>query len=596
MENKNGQSQGPDAPVEQFFTFGEMPFTRRGAYVGVYADRMSNNKYSTSKVFISSKRGSAGGGWPKTLLTFDILHGGVKVPYSIQTTPTQLILSTRYGNVYFCFAETTLLYIKTDPGLGVTLIAPRDLMDGHGVIRNCGSTAWECLIPRICSFVYKPIIGSLTIDALWEWERLCTPHAQVTLEPSSTGSLLAIEEFMFAGHERDVYPGYEQALANVTADWEAFYAGFEPFPDEVDSLRPRAAWMLWSHLVGPSGKVKRSLMYMMQNDCASSWQMNQNAVALHHNLELSMDLMLNMLDEAIESTGQLPDMYTDSTGGYHDMHPPLQGWGLLQLMKLHDLVKEVSRDKLEWMYTGYGRWADWLVEYRDRNHRGILRYEHATECGLDDSTVFIKSHMMESPDLSAYGALLFESLGDLGKVLGKDAGEYTHWYDKSKRMIDKLISELWNGERFIAKVSGTGEVVATNSVMYYIPIILGKRLPQKIIDKMASDLAVEGDWLTPYGFASEKLNSDYYNDNCMMAIGGPIAPTNLLLIDGLFEADKTEFAAMVAKRYCISGKEHCLSFKINSRDGSRHPSSHSWSASVYVIICNRLTEYLKTGK
>ena len=118
-----------------------------------------------------------------------------------------------------------------------------------------------------------------------------------------------------------------------------------------------------------------------------------------------------------------------------------------------------------------------------------------------------------------------------------------------------MIDAMWNGERFVALVPGTHEVVATDSFLYYLPIVLGKRLPQEIIDKLAADLSVEGDLLTPYGLSCEKMStSDDFDVARAMAKGTIIPPSNLLIATGLYEAGENK-AGQAYRQPLLHGHE-----------------------------------------
>lgn len=572
---------------KRLFNIRSSPFIRCGGYFGIYAAPMSGDGYGQTSLYIGSRRGAIVCNPDNRLMGLKPQCDGHDVPYAVMTTATELIVQTRYGNIAFCYAEPSLLLIKGDKGLGLKL--ERDMMI-HEIMKKRGDDAWEGIFRWVCSLVFKPLSGSMTVDAPWEWEKLTTPRVRAYVNPGEDGFLLAIEEFTHAGWVRPQYPSYEEAISNVTKDWEAFLANIPHFVDPFEDKREEVAYLEWSHLVSPSGKIKRPLIYMTGTSCASEWQMCQHAVALGNDLELSVELLLNMFDEA-SPVGQLPDFYDDMRGIHQLIKPPLQGWALKLLMGNHDFAAEVPKDKLEALYNGCAKWANWFMLYRDDDHDGIPQYEHGDEAGFDDNSVFKYNPVMETPDLSSYLGLLFEALGDLAVILKKEKTESDDWYARSKEIIDKLIAHMWNGERFIALVSGTHEVVATDSFLYYIPIVLGKRLPQDIIDKLAEDLSIEGDLLTPYGLSCEKLStSDDFKISGAMALGSILPPSNLLITTGLYSAGKTELAKLISQRYCQAMKDGGISMLMSPFMGSMGAFGGTWPACAYIImagICNK---------
>ncbi len=564
-----------------------IPFTRSGSYFGIYTENKGFSRgginYGTGKLYIGSRRGGISQRRTNELIHIHPTYKGKKVSYAIITAPTELVLRTAYGEVRCCFPEKGLLYIKGENGLGLRLNKDMEI---HEIMKKRPGRAWEGVFRWTCSCIFNPLAGDLEMNAPWDWEKLTTPVVEGDVLPDVSGRfLLAVDESEPAGFVRDQYPTYEEGLRDATADWQAFLGKIPHFVTPLEERRAEVSYILWSHLVGPAGKIKRPLMYMSGTGCASEWQMCQNAVALHDNLALAVELLLNMIDQA-GPEGQFPDFYDDMRAIFQLTKPPLQGWALKWIMKFHDLRTEVPHDKLETLYRGYARWANWFMEYRDDDHDGIPQYEHGDESGCDDNTIFIENPVMECPDLCAYLGLLFEALGDLAGMLGKPADEAQAWYRRSREIIDRMLEAFWNGSRFVALTNGTHTVVASDSILYYVPIILGKRLPQAVIDKMAQDLSVEGDWLTQYGLASEKLSSDEFRITGMSK-GMVIPPTNMTIVTGLYDAGKQELAKMIAMRYCTAMRDGGISMLINPLAGVRGPSfSGSWPSCAYVALAN----------
>jgi len=320
-------------------------------------------------------------------------------------------------------------------------------------------------------------------------------------------------------------------------------------------------------------------MYMMGTSCASAWQMCENAVALKNNFPLAIELMLNMIDQQ-SPTGQLPDLYDDMKGGFTKMKPPVQGWALDILMREHDFATEFPKDKLTYLYEGYAKWADWFAAWRDDDEDGVYQYDHGDDSGNDDAAVFKYSLQMELPDLNAFVALLCEKLGDIAKILGRGEAVAEAWYKRSKDLIAAMIRDLWNGERFVAHVSGTHRVVDNASIMFYRPLVLGNRLPKDILDKMAADLSEEGGYLTPYGLGAERITSVEFNKTSF-GNGGIPASENLLIATGLYYAGKTDLAKKIAKRYCdgvrLGGSPFC---------GVAPGFMGSWGAASFQALAN----------
>ena len=381
---------------KNLFNIASNAFFRRGAWFGIFmkpqrfASPMNVGKKGTTDLFVGSRRTGAIHLPDPMLMKLVPVHHGVYVPFSLRAGAEELTVITDYGRIRFCFAEPSLILVKGENGLGLRL---ERKMEMHHMARRRGLKGWETSFGYVCSIVYDPIRGDIKMDAPWDYESLSMPYVQGEVIPDESGGfLLAIEESEAFGHVRDAYPAYEEALADVKADWEDFLSRQPELAPEYNEMRAEAAYMTWSNLVSPAGLIKRPYIYMRSTDPASSWQMCQNAVVLKNQLGTAIELLLNMLDHQAPS-GQLPDFYSDARGAYLMIKPPMQGWALEILMKEFDFAKEVPQDKLVMLYEGYSRFVDWLFAYR-AGEDGLLCMEHGDESGSADCPLF-KAHPKE---------------------------------------------------------------------------------------------------------------------------------------------------------------------------------------------------------
>lgn len=546
-----GASTIPPAGTDRdlFNLSGGSPFTRKGSYIGIFADGKSQMIYGR-KLYVGSRRGGAADRADNVIMYLYPVYNGEKIDFGVRTTATELIFRSVYGEIRCCFAKENLLYVKGNGGMGLRL--ERD-MKTHEMMKKRGNAgAWEQISHGMGTMLYLPLKGSIEMQADWDYDSLSTPTVRGTVLPDENGEfLLGMEESLYGAVLSESYPAYEEALADVTADWESFKAAFPTFSGELGEMRERALYTEWSFLVSPSFRLKYPSIFMTGTAMASAWQMIQNAVAMQDNIPIRNGLLMNMLDEQGE-LGQFPDGVDDFRGQTQGIKPPIQGWGLKWIMKRHDLKAEFSEEDLLKIYRGYGAWADWFMKYRDDDHDGIPEHGHGDDTGFDDSTAFVDDAEVECPDLPAYLGILYEALGDLAGMLGKP-DEAEVWYKKSKDIIDLLIKELWNGEMFICREARSHKVIISGSLIHEIPIVLGKRLPQDIIDKLTARIMKEGAYLTPYGLASESLESQQFRVSGM-ARGFGLPPYHLFILTGMYDAGKVQEAKEVARRYCLAQK------------------------------------------
>ena len=453
-------------------------------------------------------------------------------------------------------------------------------------MKKRGEKAYIQLSSWIGTMLYNPLKGSLDMQADWDYESLSTPHVRGTVLPDENGEfLLAVQESLYDGKVRGAYPDYEEGLENVTQDWQDFVSKMPVLTGEFAKLQEEALYTEWALIVNPSGRMEYPLIFMTGRAMASSWQMIQNAVAFKDNIPLRNGLLLNMLTEQ-SPLGQFPDFYDDSRSNAQGIKPPIQGWGIKWIMKDHDLFSEIPQDELLRLYKGYGAWADWFVKYRDDDHDGLPEYDHGDECGFDDSSVFVSTPEAETPDLPAYLVLLFEALGDLAGYLEKPE-EQQEWYRRKEEMLSLMIRELWNGEFFIARNARTHEPIISGSLLHYIPLVLGKRLPQEIIDRMTSALMEEGVFLGKYGLASERLDSEQYRI-MGMARGFVLPPQQLLILTGMYDAGKVEEAKMIASRYCLAMKDNGFNMLIDPEEAGHSSFGCTWPTCVFLILADMI--------
>jgi glycogen debranching enzyme len=116
-----------------------------------------------------------------------------------------------------------------------------------------------------------------------------------------------------------------------------------------------------------------------------------------------------------------------------------------------------------------------------------------------------------------------------------------------KNLLDLGVKD----QHFISRVDGQTDTVESESLINNIPMILGRRLPKKLLSQLVSDLGSEGRFLTEFGLASESPRSPKYEADGYWR--GPIwAPSTYLIFDGLVDAGEKELAPWLnASARCV---------------------------------------------
>lgn len=562
-------------------------FKVAGAYFGIFADNTGRKRsglaYQSGKLKLVSRRAMPGDvtGNGFDLLDLYPMYLGEKVGFAVKFAPTELKMVTAYGDISITYADANMMYIKGENGLGLQISQHMKEKDCY---KKRTEGAWEGIYRWRCSLLLNPLAGDLRMNAPWNGQTMSTPFVEGYVIPNADGQfLLAIDESTAAGSIRENYPTYEEAYNATTADWENFLAKIPYYTDELAIARKEAAWIEWSSLLNPSGFIKRRSIFMTLGTMASSWQMIHNAAALHNDFELATELLVNMIDN-IGKRGQFSDFISDGQNQCQGLHPPLQGWGLKWLMSRHDLKTEMPRETLEYLYDGYGQWADWYMKYRDDDHDGLPQFDDGDESGYDDASPFVDYADIEGADLAAYVASTFDALGDVAEILDKK-DEAQKWHARADEMIKKMIDAYWNGEKFIALRNHTHEVIDSECITDYMPLILGNKLPQEIIDKMTADLLVEGDFLSNVGLTTEKIGSDQFRQ-AGFSRGFALPQANLIILTSLYMAGKKDEAKMIATRYANAMTDRGICQFLNPVNNWKATFNSSWVACSFLVIAD----------
>jgi hypothetical protein len=564
-------------------------FKRRGAWFGLF--QSLGMPGLEPGFFLGTLHGMAAMAPEKTrLISICATFNGEKAAHTLEATPSELTLKTEHGNVRFTFADTTKILAEGDAGMGLRF---EKTMVPHESVHPRKNGAWEALFRMTCSVIFKGLGGS-GFDfndgiAPWDLEKLSSGVIYGQTRPSPDGRFtLVMEESTYSGVVRDTYPTYAEAKASMQAEWDAFIEGMPAFAEPYEETREACEYLLWSFLTAPDGPVNHTMIQMFAGHMGSQWQMCQNAVALQEHTDLAVDLLLGPIDR-IGPLGQLPDMYDDAKCESLMVKPPMHGWAVLEIMKRHDLLKACSREQLEKLYEGMGKWAEWFMLYRDEDGDGLPTLFHSDECGFDDCTLWEKHLALSTPDVAAYLVLLFEAVGKLAKLLLKPEQESKAWYKKSTDILGRMIDVLWDGAHFAGLVPETREKIYSDSIVHYMPVILGNRLPKTILDKLVADMSDTETFFSPYGIASEKMTGRLFSP-FGWGRGCVLPPSMLFIVTGLWDTEHRAFAKAAAENYCKTLSETNFPFFIDPKTGNGMYNGCSWTNCAYTVLGRLISE------
>jgi glycogen debranching enzyme len=135
-----------------------------------------------------------------------------------------------------------------------------------------------------------------------------------------------------------------------------------------------------------------------------------------------------------------------------------------------------------------------------------------------------------------------------------------------------------------------GQELESESLLLYMPLVLGKRLPIAVQEKLVEGLTRHGRFRTSYGFSSEALTSEYYTPDGYWR--GPIwAPTSMLLAEGLDSIGEHRIARDLRVDFCKMVQRSGIFENFDAKTGiGLRDSAYTWTSSVYLIFAHQLWE------
>src|SRR3984957_998852 len=511
----------------------------------------------------------------------ELLDADKAVPFVVEAGPSLLRLKAANGIVEFCIAASDRVKFR---GHGVSL---RLIAQVGALAVPTDAKHWEINSERVMEkYMLWAIHGDLHMDA--PWSGLSNLRVAATYSPDSES--LSVEG------EIDTYPSvwtpqrssetFDESVRIVELDYSRWLKLMPGVPREFGPGAELAAYVNWTSVVDRSGYLDRPAMLMSKNWMAAIWSWDHcfNAMALaFKDPDLSFSQFMLPFDNQ-QSEGALPDETTSTSNELNFTKPPIHGWALAWMMQHGGFTDQAH---LAQMYAPLSRWTNWYFQYRDSNRDGLPEYNHGYDSGWDNSTVMLPGMPVETADLASFLILQMDTLADLAGKLGKDA-EGQEWHTRSNELLKPMLSTLWRKDHFVAIRASDGSAIDSQSLLLYIPIILGKRLPSDVRNKLIQGLTEQGKFRTEHGFATEPLTSKYYTTDGYWR--GPIwAPATMLLAEGLDSAGEHALAKKVRENFCQMAQQSGMyeNFDAITGGGLRDPA-YTWTSSVYLIFAHQL--------
>ena len=488
----------------------------------------------------------------------------------------------------FCFPDPETLIIRGGRSAVLTLdfmteSGPYDYIyefDADG--RHCYA---ENCYKNNTSYVVWAQEGDIYLEQ--NWSEQSSEFSRLNIA-GTDGFLLIIKETQIEWDRKCPEYDFEACREKVAREFSEFYKSYPILPKEYEEVSVLGAYINWSAYVMQRGFLKRHAMLMSKNHMTNVWSWDHcfNALALSYkNPSLAWEQFMIMFDFQ-DKSGRLPDSVNDSKVIWNYVKPPIHGW---TLKKILENGMTLTKNQLTEAYSALEKQTLWWINYRDFDGDGVCEYVHGNDSGWDNSTVFATVPPIASPDLQAFLLVQMAMLAELAESLGMPQ-ESDNWKARFEKASSNFLEKCFVNGLPTAFQSGTHKVVENQSLLPYLCLILGDRLPKEYRKNMIDKLKC-GRFITDHGFATESLDSNCYRPDGYWR--GPIwAPSTVILCDGLSRCGEIDLAKETARKFLEMAKQSAFAENYNAVTGEGlRDRAYTWTSSGVFILAE---EYLNS--
>lgn len=366
--------------------------------------------------------------------------------------------------------------------------------------------------------------------------------------------------------------------------FKCFAEAFSETDKTYSSMIVPAAYVLWSSTVGAQGNLNYSSVCSSIHSFPGVWSWDNCFIAAglnksHHKLAYEQ---IAVVFECQDMMGQIPGSVSDSTIRWNFCKPPVHGYLISKMMKDNNFTKE----ELLHIYDWISRQVKYYMKYKDSDSDGICEYYHGNDSGQDNSTVFKDQVPVESPDLTAYLIKAMDLLSQLADDVACSPTEAQYWRELADQTTSLFLKTFIKDDLPVSREAFTKKSIDSRSLLPYISLILGKRLPENIRNRMITKL--KNEFLTDWGLATEAPGSPCYGDDAYWR-GAIWAPTTLLFVEALEDCQEHDLAMDISRRFCDMVSLHGFAENFNSKTGeSLRDRSFCWTASTFLYLAEKL--------
>ena len=571
----------------------KIPFSMPGSFLmitsripGSTADKFHRLIYRTCSNRLSAQK--YGSYTSQDFFEIALIQDGSEIPYTWVAQPHRLDLAVENGGkAVFVFTDPQTILFATD-GVNLRLLpckpyATKYSSNPHDLVIN----DWAARGFHHLRSPNNKLVEITKTNAIPDGFKEAG-DIQFVINFTGSKGVIRFERNENSWHGK--LPRLAIALQEQEKEYKRWKKHIPEVPDLYESAAEKAWLLLWICQVPAIGALTRPAIYMSKFWMNAIWAWDNcfNALAIAEaDPELAWNQMLLFYDHQ-DPNGMIPDMINDQEAIYNFTKPPIYGWIIRKLVA--KLGVKAARPYLEQLYKPVNRLTEWWYAMRDFDGDGMCQYHHGNDSGWDNATLFDQGYPTEGADLAAHLVLQAEGLSFIARTIGKKVASL-RWRKRAEHQLADLLSQGVKNGKFISPLDGMNDAPETLSLLNYIPLVLGRRLPKKLRKSLIADLGPGGPFLTDWGLATESPKSPKYDSNGYWR--GPIwAPSTYLVFDGLVSAGEMDLAILIAKRFCdLCAQDSGFWENYDALTGAGLSCpGYTWTASVFLLLAKWLKE------
>ena len=506
-------------------------------------------------------------------------------------TPAEVTMTTAKGSISFTYENADVFRVRgKGVGMRMTMTAPRD---GSSLIIPVKDGQWRLQMGGFPHFAFTALRGKasiikgsrFTINLINDKYEDKKIEMVLEIQPDANGVFdAAIENYDCGWEPKMYYRSYEDCRTGMEQDFRRWCADSPQPLKEYENTTLLANYIDWSCVVNPRGAIDVPMMLSSKNNMHALWTWDTwfFCIATSYKMpDFAWNACMFHARHQDPKTGLLPNLYTDVSAMWGFGYPCIWGWAIRKMIEHNPSIGSI--ENLTAMYGPLCKATEFWFTYQDDDKDGLPQYDHTNDSGMDNSSAGDIGMSVEAPDLAAYLVIQMDVLADIARKIKKEE-EAQKWKKRSDDLLAKMIKELWTGKTFVARRTDDNKYnEKSQSILLYMPLILGKRLPENIHNTMINDLKTNG-MFTQVGLCSENPKGPLYTEDSYWR--GPVwSPPTYIIASGIKECGDVVFAKEIAKRYCENCAKNGFGENFDPFTGaSLKDKSLPWTAAIFVIM------------